>query len=328
MLKDSIINDIYEKATKKKKTILFPDADDVRTIKAAQFLENNSIVTPILVGNTRRVEEILETENVSYNPTIYDPISSELTPELRKEFYQLRKSKGITEEQANQTINNPLYWAGMALRKNYADGCVAGSLSATGDVLRAAIQTVGTAQGISTVSSWFLMITDDRVMAYADCGVVPYPTPEQLSDIAFSTVTNFVKVTGIDPYIAFLSFSTKGSAQHPAIENVRNAFQIFSDKYPELKADGELQVDAALIPEIAIRKAPDSQVKGNANVLIFPNLDAGNIAYKLTERLAGAIAIGPLVQGLAKPYCDLSRGCSVSDIVTVAAITALMADSY
>ncbi|HYF04098.1 MAG TPA: phosphate acyltransferase, partial [Patescibacteria group bacterium] len=205
------------------------------------------------------------------------------------------------------------------------DGCVAGSLSTTGDVIRAGIQTVGTAEGIKTVSSYFLMVLADRVLAYADCGVLPEPTAEQLSEIAFTTAQNFKNVTEGEPRVAFLSFSTKGSAAHPSVVKMQQAFEIFKKNAPDIIADGELQFDAAFMPQVSARKAPGSPLKGEANVFIFPDLNAGNIAYKITERLAGAQAIGPIVQGLRRPYCDLSRGCCANDIVDVTAISCLMA---
>lgn len=326
MSNSAIVESIYRKARDKKRVILFPDAEDIRVLQAAEILYNESIAIPVLVGNTNKIEQLAASEKIRYLPEIKNPNDSELSEQFSEEYYTIRKSRGITLEESREVISKPLYWAGMALRNGYADGCVAGSLSATGDVLRAGIQTVGTAKEVKTVSSWFLMIMEKRLMAYADCGVLPYPTEEQLVDIAYSTSLNFTKVTGEEPKVAFLSFSTHGSAEHSSVEKVHNAYTIFSKKYPHIIADGELQADAALIPAIAQKKAPDSPISGDANILIFPNLDAGNIAYKLTERLAGAIAIGPLVQGLAKPYCDLSRGCSVQDIVTVTAITSLMSD--
>ncbi len=326
MSNPTIVERIYAKTRDKERVILFPDAEDIRVLRAAEILHNESIAIPILIGDTDKIEQLADSEKINYLPEIKDPNNSELTEQFAEQYYELRKTKGITLNESRGIMRLPLFWAGMALTARYAAGCVAGSLSATGDVLRAGISTVGLASGIRTVSSWFLMIMEDRLMAYADCGVLPYPTDEQLSDIAYSTSLNFTKVTGEEPKVAFLSFSTHGSAKHESVKKVQNAYSIFSKKYPHIIADGELQADAALIPAIAQRKAPDSPISGDANILVFPNLDAGNIAYKLTERLAGAIAIGPLVQGLAKPYCDLSRGCSVQDIVTVAAITALMAD--
>jgi phosphate acetyltransferase len=257
---------------------------------------------------------------------ILDPANSEYRTSWVDKYYEMRKHKGLTPEQANEIIKNPLYFGAFMLKEGLADGSVAGSINTTGDVLRAAIQIVGLAPNVSVVSSSFVMaLKDGKILTFADCAVIPDPDADQLASIAISSAITHKKLIESEPYVALLSFSTMGSAKHPLVDKVTNAKEIVQRINPELKIDGELQFDAAFIEQIGKRKAPNSDVAGNANVFIFPDLNAGNIGYKLTERIGGAQAIGPVIQGLAKPFNDLSRGCSVEDVINVACICAILA---
>ncbi|MEX0724565.1 MAG: phosphate acetyltransferase [Gracilimonas sp.] len=315
-----IIQEIRGKAKSNKKRIVLPRSSDPRVVEAARMLIELELAEPVLIKN----------EGVSELPKdlpVIDPVSDERLKKYALSFYERRKHKGITEAEAIEVVRDPLFFGAAMVAAGDADGCVAGSVSTTGDVLRAAIQTIGLKTGSNVVSSIFLMSFDDgRVFTYGDCAVVPYPNSEQLATIAMDSARTHQKVTGEGPKVAMLSFSTKGSAEHERIQLVRDALEIMNNHNLDFPVDGELQFDASIIPEIAKRKAPKSEVAGQANVFIFPNLDAGNIAYKITERLAGATATGPIIQGLAKPMMDLSRGCTSQDIVNTACVCALMDD--
>jgi phosphate acetyltransferase len=319
------IQSIKEKASKKKKTIILPESSDERVLKAADILSKEKTASIITIGKEDKVRADADKRGLSLTGVrIIDPEKSDKLSDFTNIFFNLRKKKGITIEQARETMGRDLFFAAMMIKEGMADGSVAGSLASTGDVLRAGIQCIGMPEGISIVSSFFLMVKPEKTYTFADCAVVPNPDAQQLADIAISTADNHKKLTDEEPYVAMLSFSTKGSAEHESVDKVIQAMQIVKTKRPELNIDGELQFDAAVVDSVGRRKAPGSSVAGRANVLIFPDLNSGNICYKIAQRWGKAEAIGPIVQGLKKPFFDLSRGCSVEDIVNTAAICALM----
>lgn len=323
---NKIRKEFHSNASQKGSIVAFPDCEDVRVLRAVSILHEEKIVTPILIGQSNILQEIAKTNNIDINGIkIVNPKEQSDIHTYGAMFFDIRKTKGITKEVAIKTMENPLFYAGMMVKHGVVSSVVAGAKSSTGDVLRAAIQTVGLAPSTTIVSSYFVMILESSVTLFADCGVVPNPNHEELASIASSTVENYQRLFPKEiPKVAFLSFSTKGSATSDSVVKVQEAFRLFTQKHPNVLADGELQFDAAFVPEVAISKAKNSPIGGEANIYIFPNLDAGNIAYKIAQRIGKATAIGPIIQGLQKPYCDLSRGCSVEDIIDVASISSLL----
>ena len=326
----SVMTNIWEKAKKNKKVIALPEGSEERTIKAAGIIKKEGLAEPVLIGIKEIIQASAKKLNVDLSDVrIIEPAKSDYYENYVNLFYELRKAKGVTPESAKETMKDEIYFATMMVKSGYADGMVSGAVHSTGDLLRPAMQIIKTLPGISIVSSSFIMelpdkdFGEDGVLLFADCAVNPNPNAEELASIAIATAGTAKSLCGIEPRIAMLSFSTKGSAKHELVDKVIEATKIAKEKAPDLLIDGELQLDAALIKKIGDMKAPGSPVAGKANVLIFPDLQAGNIGYKLVQRLAKAEAIGPVSQGFAKPVNDLSRGCSVDDIVNVAAITAV-----
>ena len=321
----SVLQNIKIKASQNKKAVVLPESYDERVLRAADKLLNENLVSIITLGDEEKIRTDAENLKLELNGIrIINPNTADKLSDFTNIYFNLRKKKGITIEQARETIRQNLFFAAMMVKEGMVDGSVAGSISATGDVLRAGIQCVGMKPEISIVSSFFLMIFPNFNYSFADCAVVPDPDETQLADIAIATAGNYKKLIGEDANVAMLSFSTKGSAKHESIDKVLSALSIVKQKRPDINVDGELQFDAAIIDSIGKRKAPGSNVAGRANVFIFPDLNAGNISYKIAERLGGATAVGPIVQGLKKPFFDLSRGCSVDDIVYTVCIASLM----
>jgi len=328
----SIIEILTQKAKNIGGSIVLPESHDPRMLKAALQIVQENIARVVLLGDKAKVltdAKSLGLELDRNDIQIINPEAAEELTGFAEFFFNRRKDKGITPEEAMETVKKPLFFGACMVKMGMVNGMVAGAANTTADVLRAALQVVGVKPGLKTVSSCFIMVVpeyrgEEKVFLFGDCAVVPNPTDEQLADIAMSTAFTRKALLGDEPKVALLSFSTKGSAQHELADKVISARTILENRKVDFAFDGELQLDAAIVPEVAKSKAPGSKVAGEANVLVFPDLQAGNIGYKLVQRLAKAEAIGPIIQGLASPVCDLSRGCSVQDIVSTAVLVLLI----
>ena len=330
----SFIEEVKERAKQNIKTIILTESEDKRVLKAAQKVKEEGFANIILIGNEDEAKKLAKENDIDITGIkIINPETSDKFEEYANAFYELRKAKGITPEKAREMIKDNMYFSTMMVKLGEADGLVSGACHSTANTLRPALQILKTAPGTKLVSAFFLMVVpnceygENGIFIFGDSGLVENPTPDELSEIAISSSKSFKQLTEKEPKVAMLSYSTHGSAHSELTEKVIEGTKLLKEKMPELICDGELQLDAAIVPEIAERKAPGSPLKGQANTLIFPNLDAGNIGYKLVQRLAKAEAYGPLCQGIAKPVNDLSRGCSSDDIAGVVAITAVQANT-
>ena len=330
----SVLDSIKEKAKADVKHILLPEGSEERTVQAARIITDEKIAKVTLLGDEEEIKKVAEKFNVCLcGIDIINPLTDPDFEHYANGFYELRKAKGMTPEKARETIKNTLFYACMMIKEDKADGMVSGAINTTGNTLRPGLQIIKMAKGINTISSCFIMeipnkeYGDNGLMLFGDCAININPNPDELASIAIATANTAKTLLGMDPKVAMLSFSTKGSAKHENVDKVTAALAKVKELAPDLDVDGELQADAAMVPKVAALKAPGSKVAGHANVLIFPDLQAGNIGYKLVQRLAGAEAVGPVSQGFAKPINDLSRGCSIADIVSVVAITAVQAQA-
>ena len=328
----SFIEKIKEKAKSNIKTIVLPEGEEIRTLKAAEIINKEKFAKVVLIGNQEKIKEILTRENINIGDIqVIEPEKSEKKEEYVNALYELRKAKGMTLEDAEKLVLDPVYYGMMMVKLEEADGLVSGAVHSTADTLRPALQIIKTAPGTKIVSTFVAIdvpnceFGENGLFFFSDCGLNQNPNSEELAQIAISTAKSFETLVEAKPKVAMLSYSTMGSAKAEEVTKVQEATKMAKEEVPELMLDGEMQLDAAIVPAIGQSKAPGSKVAGNANVLIFPELEAGNIGYKLVERLAKAEAYGPVCQGIAKPVNDLSRGCKAEDIVGVVAITAVQA---
>ncbi len=329
-----ILEKIRTKARNNPMRISLPESGDLRTLKAVSIITAQRTAIPVLVGDRAKIEKLAKENGISLTGAeFFDPSSDKFLRDASRIYLERTRSKGISESEALEIVKNPLYAGCLLVSMGITDGVVSGATHTTADSVRAYLRCFGPKKGIKTISSFFLISLKDKnfgdggVMLYSDCGIVVNPTDEQLAEIAILSKQSYEFLVEREARVALLSFSTKGSANDSSIEKIRKALEIIKCRAPEINVDGELQFDAAVIPQIGAKKAPGSKVAGRANVMIFPDLNSGNIAYKITERLAGAVALGPLLQGIAKAANDLSRGCSAQDIADVAAITSVQAQA-
>ena len=327
-----LMKKLWNAAKADKRRIVLPEGEEERTLAAAEKIHQLELAYPILVGDDEKIQSKAKELGVNLEGIeIVNPEKSERLGEYIKEFYELRKNKGMTMEKAERIVRDPLYFGTMMVKLDDADGMVSGAVHTTGDLLRPGLQIIKTTPGVSVVSSFFIMMVpgskygEEGMLLFSDCAVNPNPNYEELAAIAIATADTARELCKVEPRVAMLSFSTMGSADHETVDKVRRATELAKQLRPDLLIDGEMQLDAAIVEKVASQKAPNSKVAGRANVLIFPDLQSGNIGYKLVQRFANAEAIGPMCQGFAKPINDLSRGCSADDIVNVVALTAVQA---